>query len=453
MFKGFGYIFFTGTSRDTGWRSDGSVPLVQVVVKNLKVRQGHRKIAHPHLVEYMPLAVIQQLVKPSLSLRWPVQLFQGQPQIVIRLGIIGVGVSPGAAFQSLAEIPLRPFKLSPAKQQGAAGVVQPDIPRVPLPPLQVVGIGAEGGVAVLLQVEPGEVQRLAGHDVLRGLCRLGGLGQLGDLLLQRGIGHQFPCSVQHFQGQLSLVLHRAGHHLLIGLHRRKYRLLIQQHPAAISEQNPGMGIFPAGISRHSHALRSGFQVHHRVDGGVLHRPHRLIGHEVLGKGLFLKGLEPGEVGLVVGEHPGHQLHVGAVLVGEAAVPGPAEVAAAPGPLLFARRDVVVGHVEDARAPAVVVAAHKVEIAPLRHVGGGHGDILVPGDVHPGAVIVLVVHPRGDGEPGHVPFAVVHHRVDVRRKDGLGVLVHRDGGVGPPQEGLGLAGAAVAPPLRKIALFY
>ena len=72
---------------------------------------------------------------------------------------------------------------------------------------------------------------------------------------------------------------------------------------------------------------------------------------VLAEGLGLAGREEGEVGLVVGVDAGHQLDVGAVVVGEVAVPGVAEGVVAPGPLLLAGRDVLVGPVDEAGAGA------------------------------------------------------------------------------------------------------
>ena len=163
---------------------------------------------------------VEGLVQPPLE-------EQGQPQIIVWLGVVGVGVFPGAAFQRLAEILLRPLKLPPAQQQGAVGVVEPDIPRVPLQPLQVVGVGAVGGVAVLLDVQAGKVQLLTGHDVLRVLCRLGGLGQLGDLPLQRGIGQQLPAPIQVDIGGkdgLGVLVHRdAG----LAHHRKVWDWLVR----------------------------------------------------------------------------------------------------------------------------------------------------------------------------------------------------------------------------------
>ena len=91
-------------------------------------------------------------------------------------------------------------------------------------------------------------------------------------------------------------------------------------------------------------------------------------------------------------------------------------------------------------PPVVVVAHEVIVRMGGHVGGGDGNVLIAGDVYPRGVVHLVIHAVGDGKVRHVALAVIHHGIYVRREDGAGVFVHGHGGIGPPQEGLHLAGA-------------
>ncbi|MPM55723.1 hypothetical protein SDC9_102520 [bioreactor metagenome] len=62
----------------------------------------------------------------------------------------------------------------------------------------------------------------------------------------------------------------------------------------------------------------------------------MVGKEVLGEGLLLIGLEPRKVRLVVRIHPGHEFNIGAICIGQIAVPCLAEVPATPCPLLFSR---------------------------------------------------------------------------------------------------------------------
>lgn len=179
-----------------------------------------------------------------------------------------------------------------------------------------------------------------------------------------------------------------------------------------------------------------------VDGGVFDHPDVLVGHEILLERLLLARHQPREIRLVVREDAGHQLDVGAVLVRQVAVPRLAEIAAAPCPLFLARRNVPVRDVEQTGLHAVIVPADEVVVRFVRHVGRRHRDVLVPGDVDAFRVVHLVVRARRDRKTRHVPLPVVEHRNDVRRENGLGMIVDRDGGVGPPEERLRLVGPVV-----------
>ena len=92
------------------------------------------------------------------------------------------------------------------------------------------------------------------------------------------------------------------------------------------------------------------------------RPISRIGYQILAEGLGLAGREKGEVRLVVGVHAGHQLDVGPVVVGQAAVPRVAEFVVAPRPLLLAGRDVVIGDMHEPGLRGVIVAAEKILVA-------------------------------------------------------------------------------------------
>ena len=70
-------------------------------------------------------------------------------------------------------------------------------------------------------------------------------------------------------------------------------------------------------------------------------------------------MQEGEVGLVVAVAAGHQFHVRAVIIGEIAVPGVAELVVPPGPELLARRHAVVGNVNHAGAGHMVVTTEEV----------------------------------------------------------------------------------------------
>ena len=92
-------------------------------------------------------------------------------------------------------------------------------------------------------------------------------------------------------------------------------------------------------------------------------------------------------------------------------------------------------VQQPRLFRIVVAADEIIFRLLRHVGGRNGNILISGDIHALAVVVLIVHAGRNGEAGDIPLAVVHHRVHIRWKYRLGVIIDRHSRVRPPQEGL------------------
>ena len=199
------------------------------------------------------------------------------------------------------------------------------------------------------------------------------------------------------QGQLLRLAARHVYPRLKHIGGREPSPALQKRFAARGQAHDGVLAHAGGIDAYARGAVFHLQPQGRVQAGVLDRAHLLVGHEGLGEGLFLIGLEPGEVRLVVGIHAGHQLDVGAVLVGEVAVPGLPEIAAAPGPLLLAGGDVMVGDVQNARLHAVIVSAHEIVVRMIGHVGRGHGDVLVAGDVHARAVVVFVIGAGSDGE--------------------------------------------------------
>ena len=156
---------------------------------------------------------------------------------------------------------------------------------------------------------------------------------------------------------------------------------------------------------------------------------------------FVRG-DPGEVGLVVGVHAGHQFHVRTVRVGQVTFPGPGEFLGAPGEEFLAGGDVVVGHVDQACPAAVIVPAEEVEAGIPGKEGGSHRVVLAPGYVHPLAVIDTVVGAPGDRVAGHGPLGVVGHVGDIRREEELVLVADQDGHVHPPEEGLEEGGAVV-----------
>ncbi len=187
------------------------------------------------------------------------------------------------------------------------------------------------------------------------------------------------------------------------------------------------------------------KVHRRVSGGVLHISNRFIGHKILFEYLFLERLQPGKIRLVIRKHACHQFNIRAVRIRQIRIPPFPEVAAAPGPLFLARRNMVVRHMEHTRPHAVIVTAHKIKAGLFRHIGSRHRNIFISGNIHTLAVIVFIINPCGDRESGHIPLAVVHHRMHIRRENGFRIVIHRHRWICPPEEGLGHIGPVVELP--------
>ncbi len=179
--------------------------------------------------------------------------------------------------------------------------------------------------------------------------------------------------------------------------------------------------------------------------------------------------------MVVGIDPGHDFDVGVagalgVGVSEVAIPGIAELVIAPGPLLFAGGDMVIGDVDDAGLGLVVVAAEEVVLAADAHVGSGHGDIGVVGEVVWGIVVGgwlelaglfvcgdpegcalsifhAVVGALSERVAAHRAAGVIGHAGDVRGEEALVLLVDTGGDVGPPEKRLGVRGAVMGADLE------
>ena len=383
-----------------------------------------------------------RLVEGVVGLVVPALIEQRQAEVDICLAVIRVGVALGHARDGRAEVLLRPGEQAAAQQQRAVGVVHADVARVALQRFEVVRVGQVRRVAVLLDVQAGQVELLVGENLLRQLRGGRRIGNLVDLLRLRRVVEQLPAiRVVHGQHERRL-RHVDDDAVAEHVHRADRRRPVVDGPAVRGEHHARVLVDARGVDGDVRRARPALEVQHDLGARVFDVARGLVGHEVLGEGLLLKGLQPREVRLVVAEHAGHQLDVRAVFVGQVAVPRLAEVAAAPGPLLLAGGDVVVGDVQDARAHAVIIAADEVVIAVRAHVARGDGDVPVAGDVHARAVIVLVVDARGDREGGDVALAVVIDGAHVRREDGLRVVIDGHSGVGPPQERLRQARAVV-----------
>ena len=178
-----------------------------------------------------------------------------------------------------------------------------------------------------------------------------------------------------------------------------------------------------------------FQVQCNFLTGIFHIRCRLVRHEILCKCFFLKGFEPCEIRLVVAEHAGHQFNIRTVFICQVTVPGLAEVAAAPGPLLLAGTHMMVRHMQNACALPVIISADKIIIGVRAHITGRYRYIFIPGDIHTGAIIMLVIYTGRNREPADRTLAMIEHRCDIRRKNGLCKVIYCNCGICPPQKRL------------------
>jgi hypothetical protein len=127
---------------------------------------------------------------------------QREAEVVGGLAVVGVGVAGREPGDRRAEEGLGRGELAAAVEQQAQGVVAAAVAGVAPQRLLVVGLGAVGGVAVLLEVQPVEVQLLARRDLRRRAGRLGRLGDGGRLIGERREGDKLAAARAHGQRQL-----------------------------------------------------------------------------------------------------------------------------------------------------------------------------------------------------------------------------------------------------------
>ena len=101
---------------------------------------------------------------------------------------------------------------------------------------------------------------------------------------------------------------------------------------------------------------------------------------ILAPRLGLAGHEERKVRLIVGVDAGHDLDVGAVAFGQAAIPSIAKLVVAPGPLFLARSNVVVGDMHHTSLCGMIITPEEVLLRTHAHVRGRHGNIGVKGEV-------------------------------------------------------------------------
>ncbi len=97
----------------------------------------------------------------------------------------------------------------------------------------------------------------------------------------------------------------------------------------------------------------------------------------LTEGLRLTRGKEREVRLVIGINACHQLNIGSIRVGEAAVPSVTELVISPGPLFFPGSYVVICYMHHAGLRRMIVAASKVSFRIRDHVARWDWNIRVP----------------------------------------------------------------------------
>ncbi len=285
-------------------------------------------------------------------------------------------------------------------------------------------------------MQPGQIELLIRHDlcgILRRFCRFRHL--LNLTLLRSVADQQIILCIIDFYHQIRLFLIRNRKGLFKDMIWRNHGFLLYTLGTFIFKNNLRIAVFRGCIDADIDPLHPGLHIYHGMDRSIFHRANSFVRHKILLKGLFLKWLQPCKIRLVIRIYPRHQFNIGSVLVRKITIPGSAEVSASPGPLFFTGGNMMIGHVKDSCLFPVVIAPQEVIVGMLRHKRSRYRNILVPGNVHTRAVIFLIIHSGGNRETGHIPLAVIHYCVDIRRENGLGILIHRHRRIRPPQKGL------------------
>src|SRR5690242_6208294 len=95
------------------------------------------------------------------------------------------------------------------------------------------------------------------------------------------------------------------------------------------------------------------KTHRRIDSRVAHISNYFVRQKILLNLFFLEGLQPGEIGLIIGKNAAHQFGIGPIRVRQVSIPGFTEISAPPYPLLLAGDHVVIGDVQHAGLFAMI----------------------------------------------------------------------------------------------------
>ena len=122
-------------------------------------------------------------------------------------------------------------------------------------------------------------------------------------------------------------------------------------------------------------------------------------------------------------------------VGKVAVPGTSEIAVAPRPLLFSRREMVAGHMQHTSLGVILIAALKVEARVHAHVRCRHENVLVVRDVYTSRIVHFIIGTSSYGERRDGSLSMVENGIDVGWEHTLVLIIHLHGRIGPPKESL------------------
>ena len=90
------------------------------------------------------------------------------------------------------------------------------------------------------------------------------------------------------------------------------------------------------------------------------------------------------------------------------------------------------HMQKSCLFSVIVLPYKIVIGTICHIGGGHRNIFILGNIHM-VVFMLIISSLRIGEADNIPLAVVIDRGHILREHRDRVIIYRYRGVRPPQE--------------------
>ena len=181
-----------------------------------------------------------RLVEGIVCLRSLSLIEARQAQVIEGLAIVWIRIAKGQATHGARKVALRFSKFALAQVEQAHGVVQARVFRLALETFDPVGLGRAGGVAVLLQVQPGQVQFLDARDLGRRRRLGGGVGKFAIDVPLRLLGDQFVAlHIAHdeleFFGPRAVGFENSCE----GLAGRDVRLLVENESAIARQERCG----------------------------------------------------------------------------------------------------------------------------------------------------------------------------------------------------------------------